>query len=246
MNQPALRQRIAKDVKFGERVIRITGDSSDQQFFGLIDELDHAAQTFIGSVRDGVSRDRQMATAREVVIVFDRLIKVSTPSMPQLRAQPTPLRVIMEVARALDECFHAMLSAKDANRFGDEISDAARNFYRDRADHARTSSAQWNLMFYDWARMKRLVSEDRYSRWEEERVATFEPAELDEFFRHHEQRIFQRLLNCERTSYDQDNMRLRLPDPLHDEAQRELISAWKLQPNAIKAVDEDKSSGTSK
>jgi hypothetical protein len=243
MNQPALPPWGAKDFKIDHYVIRFMKDSVDREFVDAVDELDRAVQTFVGAVRDDTSRDHQMETARKAVIGFRQLIKLSTPSTHGLRAWPVPLRVTMEVAHALMQCFVAKLSPKDGHRFSDDTSQEALGFYRAYADHDRTERAIWDLKFYDWARLKNLITEDRRQRWEGERTVTFSRDELDEFFRRYELRILQNLLNCERISYDRFNSRMALSDPLHDNQKRELIAAWTLQPHEIKRVDENVSSG---
>lgn len=243
MNQPALPPWGAKDVKIDHYVIRFMKDSVDREFVDVVDELDRAVQTFVGAVHDDTSRDHQMATAREAMIVFGQLIQLSTPSTRGLRARPVPLRVTMEVAHALMQCFVAKLSLKDGHRFSDEASQKALGFYRAYADHDRTERAIWELKFYDWARLKNLITEDPHQRWEGERAVTFSRDELDDFFRHYEARILQNLLSYERKSYDEISWRIKLSDPLQDGEKCELIAAWTLHPRETKTVDENASSG---
>jgi hypothetical protein len=246
MNLPALPSWRAKDVKIDSWVIRFRENSVDRAFLDLLYELDRAVQAFTGAVRDETSRDNQMTRARTAVIVFGRLIGVSTPSTRGVWAQPTPLRVTMEVARALMECFVGTLKSKDGHRFCDEVSQQALEFYRAYADHARTERAIWDLKFFDWARLKDLIAEDQHSRWESERGMMFSESELDEFFRYYERRILQNVLDSERIGYAAKGVRMKLSDPLHDDEKRELIAAWTLQPGEIKTIDENASSGAAR
>ncbi|MFX1739913.1 hypothetical protein PXJ20_31680 [Paraburkholderia sp. A1RI_3L] len=243
MNQPAIRPWRAKDFTVGSCVIQFMEDAVDRDFVRLIDELDRAVQAFTGAVRDGTTRDRQMATAREVVIVFGQLIKVSTPTTRGVSARPVQTRVIIEVARALKDCFVATLPSKDGHRFSDEIGMQALAFYRTHADHARTERGIWKLKFYDWARSRNLVEDPHYRWTDNERAVTFSRDELADFFRHYEARILQELLNCEREHYDGTNTRIRLPDPLRDDELRELIVAWTLQPTETKTINGHAPSG---
>ncbi|KIP17295.1 MULTISPECIES: hypothetical protein [Burkholderia] len=244
MNQLARSSWRSKTLRIGGRLIEYDEARVGPDFAARIERLDYAVRRFTGAISDEVSRDNVIGAARAVMVEFDLttdFVKESTRySAP---AKAAPLRVTMEIARALMDCFAGTLEPKDGNRLGDELNQKTFHFYDAVADHRRTDSALWDLRFYDWARLRDLTWVDPHAYRGDERESIFSASELADFFSEYEARFLRRMLESERRPRYDGQMLMSLSDPLANAELYDLIQAWRLRPSEIRSIDENGAGG---